>query len=86
MCTDILNLPLGRLRRDSLEAVLDAASIINDSSHGSPTAKRGLAGALGCLNHVSRVCKDVRVTAGFYCEILGFKPIRRPHFDFEGAW
>lgn len=38
------------------------------------------------LNHVSRVCQDVEASEAFYCTLLGFCPIRRPRFDFAGAW
>ncbi|GAX77092.1 hypothetical protein CEUSTIGMA_g4538.t1 [Chlamydomonas eustigma] len=42
--------------------------------------------SIGGLNHVSRVCADVQETANFYRNLLGFLDIKRPRFDFEGAW
>ncbi|XP_062156998.1 glyoxylase I 4-like [Alnus glutinosa] len=42
---------------------------------------------LKSLNHVSLVCKSVEESIGFYQNVLGFVPIRRPgSFDFDGAW
>eukprot|EP00884_Botryococcus_braunii_P022023 jgi/Botrbrau1/8504/Bobra.0029s0010.2 len=42
---------------------------------------------LRSLNHISRVCKDVEVTAKFYEEVLGFYKVKRPSsFDFDGYW
>lgn len=42
---------------------------------------------LRSLNHLSRVARDVRVSADFYRDVLGFFEIKRPSaFDFEGAW
>ncbi len=38
------------------------------------------------LNHVSRICRDVRAAADFYQQVLGFIPIQRPSFEFDGAW
>ncbi|KAG1671625.1 hypothetical protein FOA52_006856 [Chlamydomonas sp. UWO 241] len=40
------------------------------------------------MNHISRVCKDVAVTAAFY-EAMGFVHVRRPsslNASFAGAW
>ena len=43
--------------------------------------------SLRSLDHVSRVCRDVNATSEFYCEILGFLPVKRPSsFDFDGQW
>ncbi|KAA0058581.1 metallothiol transferase FosB [Cucumis melo var. makuwa] len=42
---------------------------------------------LMALNHVSRVCKNVKDSVHFYTKVLGFVLIERPQsFDFEGAW
>mmetsp|Transcript_11277 Transcript_11277/g.24303 ORF Transcript_11277/g.24303 Transcript_11277/m.24303 type:complete len:261 (+) Transcript_11277:203-985(+) len=42
---------------------------------------------LRALNHVSRVCTDVSVTARFYKNVLGFALVKRPsEFQFDGAW
>ncbi|XP_059311030.1 glyoxylase I 4 [Lycium ferocissimum] len=42
---------------------------------------------LMALNHVSRLCKDVKKTVDFYTKVLGFVLIERPQaFDFDGAW
>ncbi|XP_058098739.1 glyoxylase I 4-like [Magnolia sinica] len=39
------------------------------------------------LNHVSFVCRSVRISVRFYEEVLGFVPIKRPSsFNFNGAW
>nr|AAK97724.1 At2g28420/T1B3.6 [Arabidopsis thaliana]AAL31129.1 At2g28420/T1B3.6 [Arabidopsis thaliana] len=42
---------------------------------------------LMALNHVSRLCKDVKKSLKFYTKVLGFVEIERPaSFDFDGAW
>ncbi|XP_054814585.1 glyoxylase I 4-like [Prosopis cineraria] len=42
---------------------------------------------LKALNHVSRVCRDVKESIEFYTKVLGFVEIERPQvLDFEGAW
>ena len=38
------------------------------------------------FNHVSRQCADVDVSIQFYCDVLGFRPLSRPGFKFQGAW
>ncbi len=38
------------------------------------------------LHHIARVTKDPEASAQFYIEVLGFRPIERPNFDFRGAW
>lgn len=38
------------------------------------------------LNHVSFVCKSVKRSVMFYEQVLGFVMIKRPSFNFEGAW
>uniref|UniRef100_A0A5B7C105 Putative Lactoylglutathione lyase / glyoxalase I family protein n=1 Tax=Davidia involucrata TaxID=16924 RepID=A0A5B7C105_DAVIN len=42
---------------------------------------------LTSVNHISLVCKSVEKSIGFYKNVLGFVPVRRPgSFDFDGAW
>lgn len=42
---------------------------------------------LASLNHISVVCRSLESSLAFYCDVLGFFPIRRPgSFDFDGAW
>jgi hypothetical protein len=42
---------------------------------------------LASLNHISVVCRSLESSLEFYCDVLGFFPIRRPgSFDFDGAW
>jgi len=42
---------------------------------------------LMALNHISRLCRDVKESIDFYTKVLGFVLIERPHvLDFEGAW
>lgn len=39
------------------------------------------------LNHVSRLCRNVKDSIEFYTKVLGFVLIERPNvLDFEGAW
>lgn len=42
---------------------------------------------LMALNHVSRLCRNVKESIDFYTKVLGMVLIERPQaFDFEGAW
>ena len=42
---------------------------------------------LMALNHVSRLCRNLKDSIDFYAKVLGFVLIERPHaFDFNGAW
>jgi lactoylglutathione lyase len=38
------------------------------------------------LNHVALHVQDVAVSCNFYGELLGFRALARPAFDFPGAW
>ena len=38
------------------------------------------------LHHVSRQTKNLDVTQKFYEDVLGFRAISRPPFNFRGAW
>ncbi|XP_035546219.1 uncharacterized protein LOC108987275 [Juglans regia] len=39
------------------------------------------------LNHVSRLCRNVKESIDFYTKVLGFALIEPPQaFDFNGAW
>lgn len=38
------------------------------------------------LNHVSLVVKSVWTSVRFYVNVLGFVPVKRPPFEFCGAW
>lgn len=38
------------------------------------------------LHHVSRQTQKLEETRKFYCEVLGFKELSRPGFNFPGAW
>jgi len=38
------------------------------------------------LNHVGRLTKHLEESKAFYRDVLGFQEIRRPNFDFPGAW
>ncbi len=38
------------------------------------------------IHHVSRVTRDLDKSIRFYCDVLGFKPLERPGFNFRGAW
>ena len=42
---------------------------------------------LMALNHISRLCRNVKESIDFYTKVLGFVLIERPHaFEFDGAW
>jgi catechol 2,3-dioxygenase-like lactoylglutathione lyase family enzyme len=38
------------------------------------------------LHHVSRQTQNLEETRRFYVEVLGFKELSRPGFNFPGAW
>jgi len=38
------------------------------------------------LNHIARVTHDLETSKAFYCDVLGFRPVWRPNFAFDGAW
>ncbi len=39
-----------------------------------------------CVHHFGRLTKRLEESRMFYREILGFREIQRPNFDFDGAW
>ncbi|KAI4323464.1 hypothetical protein L6164_023066 [Bauhinia variegata] len=42
---------------------------------------------LMAMNHVSRVCRNMKDSVDFYTKVLGFVLVERPQvLDFEGAW
>src|ERR1700730_13872429 len=38
------------------------------------------------LNHIGLTSRRVAETRKFYRDVLGFREVSRPNFDFEGAW
>lgn len=38
------------------------------------------------LNHLALAVRDARIACDFYREVLGFREVQRPPFDFPGAW
>ena len=38
------------------------------------------------VNHISHVTSRLEESTTFYRDVLGFRPIQRPPFDFPGAW
>ncbi len=40
----------------------------------------------GPINHAALNCRDVARSVAFYRDLLGFREIPRPGFDFDGAW
>jgi catechol 2,3-dioxygenase-like lactoylglutathione lyase family enzyme len=38
------------------------------------------------VNHLGRVTKRLPESLAFYRDVLGFRPIERPNFNFAGAW
>ena len=41
---------------------------------------------LGTIHHVALTVTDLEKSIRFYGEVLSFQEIRRPPFDFPGAW
>ena len=42
--------------------------------------------AIESLHHISRRTHHLEESRAFYRDVLGFRPIPRPPFPFEGAW
>lgn len=38
------------------------------------------------LHHLARTTRNVEASVAFYSDVLGFRAIPRPAFDFRGAW
>jgi catechol 2,3-dioxygenase-like lactoylglutathione lyase family enzyme len=38
------------------------------------------------INHLGRITKRVDESRAFYRDVLGFREVKRPNFDFPGAW
>jgi catechol 2,3-dioxygenase-like lactoylglutathione lyase family enzyme len=38
------------------------------------------------VNHVGRITKRLEESRRFYRDVLGFREVSRPNFDFRGAW
>ncbi len=41
---------------------------------------------IGAVNHVGVMTRRVAQSRRFYREVLGFREVSRPNFDFDGAW
>jgi glyoxylase I family protein len=39
-----------------------------------------------CVHHLGRLTKRLEASRAFYRDVLGFREIERPNFDFPGAW
>ena len=59
----------------------ESASTVSDAAR-QPTGPLGILS----LHHVSRTTTDLEASLGFYVDLLGFQPLRRPPFSFRGAW
>ncbi|XP_047060338.1 glyoxylase I 4-like [Lolium rigidum] len=61
--------------------------MVNTTAGVNKVAAQGGGLRLASLNHISVVCRSLESSLAFYCDVLGFFPIRRPgSFDFDGAW
>ncbi|MED6119282.1 hypothetical protein PIB30_010525 [Stylosanthes scabra] len=59
----------------------------HDEEEGNNNKNKESSAPLLALNHVSRLCRDVKKSIEFYTKVLGFVLIERPQvLDFEGAW
>ncbi len=41
---------------------------------------------IGAVNHLGRVTRRVEASRDFYRDVLGFREVARPDFNFPGAW
>jgi glyoxylase I family protein len=41
---------------------------------------------IGAVNHLGIMTRRVAESRRFYREVLGFREVSRPNFDFDGAW
>jgi catechol 2,3-dioxygenase-like lactoylglutathione lyase family enzyme len=66
----------------------------NDITSRNPTPKSHAPGEpqaaeplpIGSVNHVGVMTSRVAESRRFYREVLGFREVSRPNFDFDGAW
>ncbi|CAI7740043.1 unnamed protein product [Closterium sp. NIES-54] len=65
----------------------EASLVVLLDSHPKPAAARSRPLPLTSLNHVSIHCSNVEQSVNFYCDVMGFVPVRRPDcLNFDGAW
>jgi catechol 2,3-dioxygenase-like lactoylglutathione lyase family enzyme len=57
-----------------------------NAATGNRQMTRRLRPALKRLDHTTIVVADLSATRTFYTELLGMTEVRRPDFDFAGAW
>jgi catechol 2,3-dioxygenase-like lactoylglutathione lyase family enzyme len=61
-----------------------AVTVPPPASGGYPTVPKSL--PIKAVNHVGRMTKRVEASRAFYRDVLGFREVARPNFDFPGAW
>ncbi|MEX2113035.1 MAG: VOC family protein [Pirellulales bacterium] len=54
--------------------------------NASSTASRLQPLPISAVNHLGRVTKRVEASRDFYRDVLGFREVARPNFNFPGAW
>jgi len=54
--------------------------------NSSPSASRPMPLPISAVNHVGRITKRVEASRDFYRDVLGFREVTRPSFNFPGAW
>ena len=42
--------------------------------------------AIESVNHIARLTRHLEESRAFYRDVLGFREIERPNFNFSGAW
>ncbi len=52
----------------------------------STTANRPQPLPISAVNHLGRITKRVEASRDFYRDVLGFREVARPNFNFPGAW
>jgi hypothetical protein len=62
--------------------LLDSWTLCDDPKIISEISKVKL--PIASFNHIAREVLDIEVSRKFYCDILGFDQIPRPHFESEG--
>ncbi|KAJ0096122.1 hypothetical protein Patl1_17083 [Pistacia atlantica] len=72
---------------ENSEANGDQVRARRDKEEAEEKNNEGKELPLMALNHVSRLCRNVKESVDFHTKVLGFVLIERPPaFDFDGAW
>src|SRR5205085_3692910 len=61
-----------------------ALSSTDSNSHREPSMPRAL--PVSAVNHVGITTRRLEESKAFYRDVLGFREVSRPNFNFRGVW